>query len=77
MNIKYTKEQLKSICESVKSMVETIVNKYPDSTQEIKNLKIKLLECTLAEDAMEIINQILTLQLDYMNEHPELYPKYK
>lgn len=65
-----SKNEIENMCKSVQNMAETVINKYPDSTEEIKELKVKLAKATLAEDAIKIITKIITLQLKYMKKYP-------
>ncbi len=75
MKRKYTQEELDNISKSIDDIVKIIVENSPDFTEEIVEYKKLLLNCETI-DRMSIINKIIELQLNCMNKHPEIYPKY-
>ena len=65
-------EALNKIREKALEMLENL-----PQNETTKELRKKLLECKDGVKLIEYINEVLIIQLDYMNEHPELYPKYE
>lgn len=45
--------------------------------ERVEYLRKKIIECNEGAELLEHVTKVLNLQLDYMNEHPELYPKYE